>query len=70
MYIRKILSQQNMVSKDSCWLISEDDEPMCSRCGRWNHHVRKCYAKRDIYGFKIYRPRRERLFGAIKKATR
>ena len=46
------------------------DDAMCSRCGRWNHHVMKCYAKRDIYGFKIYRPRRDRLFGAIKKATR
>lgn len=26
------------------------EEFMCTRCGRWNHLVDKCYASRDING--------------------
>ena len=29
------------------------DEDMCTRCGRWNHTIERCYEKRDIFGKSI-----------------
>ena len=48
-------NQDKYSREEKDWEIYNFDinEFMCSRCGRWNHLVDKCYASRDIHGFRL-----------------